>query len=73
MGTLITDLFSGFTDTISGVASGVKTAFMQLLYVDPAAETKVVADLPKFLFVMLGLSMAIGITYTIFKLIKRHR
>ncbi len=37
MSELITAIFSTFTTVIQGLASGLKTAFSQLLYVDPAA------------------------------------
>lgn len=71
MGTLIKEIFSGFSETISGLAGGIKDAFMQIMYVDPAAETLVVSDFAKFAFVMLGLSLAIGLVYGAIRLIRR--
>lgn len=67
---LITTMFSGFTDTITGLASGVKEMFMNILYVDPTASTLVVSDFAKFGFVMAGLSMALGLGYFIIRKVR---
>lgn len=72
MGELISELFSGFTTAIEGLGEGIKSAFMQLLYADPTAETLVLYDVAKFGFVMIGLSMAIGLVYFMFRLIRRR-
>ncbi len=72
MGELIRELFSGFTTTIEGLGNGIKTAFMQLLYADPTAESLVLSDVAKFGFVMIGLSMAVGLVYFLFGLIRRR-
>ncbi len=72
MDNLITQIFTVFSETISGLTGGLKDAFMHLLYVDPAASELVVSDLSLFIFMMLGLSMALGLVYTIFGLIKRR-
>lgn len=71
MGTLIKEIFTGFSEAIKGLASGIKDAFMQILYVDPAAETLVVSEFAKFGFVMLGLSLAIGLVWGAVRLIRR--
>lgn len=73
MGGLVTEIFSSFNDVISGLIGGMKTAFGQFLYVDPAAEAKVIGDLPKFLFLMLGVGLATGIVYGIIRLVKRRK
>lgn len=70
MDTLITDFFSGFETSIEGMGQGLKTAFQHLIYEDPAATTPVVSTLAEFLFVMAGVSLAIGIVYLIFHLIR---
>lgn len=71
MGDIVTKIFSSFTDTISNLAQGIKSAFENILYVDPLAETKVLSSVAEFGFVMLGISMAIGLVYTAVRLIKR--
>lgn len=73
MGSLVTEIFTGFSDVIKGLIGGMKTAFAEFLYVDPAATEKVIGDLPKFLFLMFGCGLATGIVYTIVRLVKRHK
>ena len=70
MGELVTQMFSTFNDTITGLAGGVKSMFMNMLYVDPAAEQLVISDFAKFGFVMAGLSMALGLGYFIIRKIR---
>lgn len=72
MSELISEIFSSFSTVIEGLASGLKTAFGHLIYVDPAATDPVFSPLVLFLFTMLGLGLATGILYKIFGLIKRR-
>lgn len=69
---LIQEMFSSFSIVIEGLAEGLKTAFEQLIYVDPAASEKVFSPLVIFVFVLAGLGVATGILYKIFGLIS-HR
>jgi len=71
VGDIVKHIFSGFTDTITNFASGIKDAFLQIIYVDPAAETKVLSDVAQFGFVMVGISLAIGLVYGAIRLIRR--
>ena len=73
MSELITAIFSTFTVVIQGLATGLKTAFSQLLYVDPAAEHPVFSPMVLFIFTLAGLGLATGILYKMFGLIKSHR
>ena len=70
MGELITEMFSTFSTTISGLAGGVKDMFMNILYVDPQASELVLSDFAKFGFVMAGLSLALGLGYFIIRKIR---
>lgn len=70
MGELITTMFSTFSDTISGLADGVKDMFMNILYVDPAAEQLVLSDFAKFGFIMAGVSLALGLGYFVIRKIR---
>lgn len=70
MGELITTMFSGFGETITGLATGVKDMFMNLIYTDPTAEVLVLSDFAKFGFVLAGLSMALGLGYFIIRKIR---
>lgn len=70
MGELITTMFSGFTTTITGLSTGIKDMFMNLLYEDPTATTLVLSDFAKFGFIMAGLSMALGLGYFVIRKIR---
>ncbi len=70
MGELINQIFIGFTDAIKGIAGGLKSAFEQLIYVDPDATTKTLSDFAKFSFVMMGLSLAFSIIFLIVRKIR---
>lgn len=70
MGELITEMFSTFSTTITGLATGIKDMFMNLIYVDPTAQTLVLSDFAKFGFIMAGLSMALGLGYVIIRKIR---
>lgn len=73
MSELISEIFTSFTTVIQGLAGGLKTAFGQLIYVDPSASSPVFSPLILFLFTMAGLGLASGILYKIFGLIQAHR
>lgn len=68
---LITQLFSSFTTTIQSMTGGIKDAFMNVLYVDPAATTPVISDLAKFVFIIGGISLALGLVSMGFSIIRR--
>ena len=71
MSDLITTLFSSFTEAIKGMGNGIKEAFMNVLYANPTAETLVVSDFAKFMFLTAGLALAIGLIYGAVRLIRR--
>lgn len=70
MGSMITEIFESFTTVIPALAKGLKDAFMELLYVDPEASTKVVSDPIKFLLVFGGVALAMGVFWKVFGLIR---
>lgn len=70
MGDIVSKIFTGFTDTITNLASGVKNAFVNILYENPEAETKVLSSVAEFGLVFLGISMAIGLVYGAIRLVK---
>lgn len=70
MAELINQIFTGFTDAIRGIASGLKDAFEQIIYVDPTATQKVLSDFAKFAFIMMGLSLAFSIVFLIVRKIR---
>lgn len=70
MAELINQIFTGFTDAIKGIASGLKDSFEQIIYVDPSATEKVLSDFAKFSFIMMGLSLAFSIVFLIVRKIR---
>ena len=71
MADIVQHIFSGFTDTISNFAQGIKDAFLQIVYTDPTAEVKTLSALAEFGFIFLGISLAIGLVYGAVRLIRR--
>lgn len=57
-GEIIKEIFLGFSDTIKGMSGGIKDAFMNIIYEDPTATTKVLSDFAKFGFVIMGFGLA---------------
>ena len=72
MGQLITELFAAFQETITGMTMGIKTAFETLIFVDPTATEQVLSPLGIFVFVMLGLSLALGVVSMIFTWVRNR-
>lgn len=65
---LVTDMFSSFTDTMRGMALGFQTAFNKLIYANGTSGD--FSDITIFLFVVLGIGLATGVLFGIFKLIQ---
>lgn len=72
MGDIVSKIFTGFTQTITNLAKGIKDAFVNLIYEDPTAETKVLSTFAEFGLVFLGISIAIGLVYTTTRIIRNH-
>lgn len=70
MTSLITDMFSSFGTAIEGLTGGIKDAFLNIIYLDPSSATPVVSPLAQFIFIMGGLSIAIGLVYGAVRLIR---
>lgn len=73
MSELLSLLFESFTTVITGLAGGIKEAASNLIYVDPAAEQKVLSDVIQFIFVIAGLSIAMTVFFMVFRLIRFGR
>lgn len=63
MADVISSLFSGMTSTIAAITGALKEAFVNLLYIDPAAATLEISPLATFIFVLVGVSLAVSIVY----------
>lgn len=70
MGALITQMFESMTSAVQGFGKAMKEGLLTLIYVDPTATERVVSDLGIFMFSMIGISLGIGLIFSIFKLIK---
>lgn len=70
MAELFSYLWTTLTETITNLAGGIKDTFLNLMYVDPEAETKVISEFAKFGFALFGLSFGIGLVWIIVKKIK---
>ena len=79
MGEIVKNIFSSFTDVISGLAGGIQSAFSHILWkgvTDAQGATTYVAenglsDVAQFGFIFLGVSLAIGLVYGAVRLIRR--
>lgn len=70
MGSLIQTMFSGVTETVQGLASGIKEMFLNLIYENPTASEKVVSEFAEFSFLLMGVSLALGLGYFIIRKIR---
>ena len=71
MSDIITSITSSFTSIITSLTSAIKEGVTGLLF-DTVGENQVLSDFAKFGFTLLGLGIAIGVVWTIFKLIRHH-
>lgn len=71
MGDIVTSIFSTFTQVISSLSSGIKSAFEAIIYEDASVATPVLSGIAKFGFTMLGIALATGLVYAAVRLIKR--
>lgn len=73
MSELVKELFSSFTEVITGLSNGIKTSFTNLIYVDPAASDPQFSPIVLFVFTMAGIGLATGILYKIFSMIRARK
>ena len=73
MSELVKELFSSFTEVITGLSSGIKTSFTNLIYVDAAASDPQFSPIVLFVFTMAGIGLATGILYKIFGMIRARK
>lgn len=71
MGSIVTKFAEGFTGMLQPLAEGIKTGFSNLIYVDPAAEVKVLSDVAEVGLVIGGMALAAGIIMGIFHLVRK--
>lgn len=69
MGQLVSNIFESFSTVLTGLSSGLTTAFNNLLYTNGNIEGGF-NPLVTFVFTMAGVGLAAGILWAIFGLIK---
>lgn len=70
MGEMVKKIFTSFTDVITNLSSGIKSAFTNIIYEDPTAAEKVLSAPVEFALIFAGVSLAVGLVYGAFKLIR---
>jgi hypothetical protein len=68
---LISTIFDSFSEVIGGLAGGLQTAFSKLIYAE--GSTDAFSPLVLFIFTMAGVSLAAGVLWKIFGLIRKSR
>ena len=71
MTTIITTVFDSLGTVITGIVDAIKDAASSLIWQDPAAQTKELSDVLVFGLTFLGISIATGIAYTVFRMIRK--
>ncbi len=69
MSEIVSKLFLGFSDTITHLGGGLKTALQTFLF-DNVEGVQVLSDSAQFLLVMAGISLAISVTLGCVRLIR---
>lgn len=71
--TLFEAITAGITGIIAPIVEGIKTGFLELIYVDPTATgEKELSAIAYFLFACLGLSIGVGLVWLVMSLFKRR-
>ena len=70
MGEMVKKIFTSFTDVITNLSSGIKSAFTNIIYEDPTATEKVLSAPVEFALIFAGVSLAVGLVYGAFRLIR---
>ena len=73
IGSIFENVTEGVTKTIKTIVDAIKSIFLNLIYEDPSAEVKVVSEFAIFLFVLLGISVGVGLVWLVLSLIKRRK
>ncbi|MGM9645947.1 MAG: hypothetical protein ACI3XS_04605 [Eubacteriales bacterium] len=71
MGEIITAITSSFSGIITGLTTAIKDGVTGLLF-DTVGEQQVLSSFAKFGFTILGLGIAVGVVWTVVRLIRGH-
>lgn len=70
MGEIVNTVFDSLGGVIEKMVDAMRTAFSHLIWEDPDATEKVLSDFAQFGLVFLGISIAVGIVYTIVRMVR---
>lgn len=73
MGEMVSTIFSSFSEVIEGLSSGIKTAFVNIIYEDPEAATKVLSAPIQFALIFAGVALASGLVMGAFHWIRNRK
>lgn len=73
MGDIVSSIFTSFTTVITNLTTGLKDAFTNIIYEDPAATEKVLSAPVQFGLIFAGIALASGLVMGIFAFIKSKR
>ena len=71
IGDLISELFSGMTVAIQGMANAVKEALTNLIF-DGTGDSRVLSETAKYLFIVAGVGIAISLVFGVINLVRKH-
>lgn len=63
-------MFDTVSTTATGLGNGIKEMFLNLIWEDPTATERVLSDFSKFSFMMLGVSLVLGLGYVLLKCLR---
>lgn len=73
MGEMVSTIFSSFTDVITELSSGIKDAFVNIIYEDPTASEKVLSAPIQFALIFAGVALASGLVMGAFHWIRNRK
>ena len=72
MGEIVSTIFDSVGGVIKGITGAIKEAAAQLIYTDPTAAEPELSVVFQFGLVFLGISIATGIGYMLFRMIRNR-
>lgn len=71
MGQIVSTIFDSVGGVITGIVDSIKDAATSLIWQDPTAEVRELSDVMQFGLVFLGIGIATGIAYMVFRMIRK--
>lgn len=70
MGDIVTNIFLGFTDTITNLANGCKLAFKEFFFNTAEGGATTLSEPAQFFLVLMGVFLSISVTLGCIRLIR---